>query len=390
MRRRAAGPPEEHTETAGARLPRTCKTRQRRVSSLSWPRVLHVDTSREWRGGQTQLLLLVRRTPGAAVACAPDGPLRPALEAEGVPVHPIPTGFPGRRALKAAARAHGAELLAAHTSRAHGLALGLGLPLVVHRRLDFPPGPLSRPKYLAPDGYVAVSYGVREVLLAAGVPGARIAVVHDGVDPGPLDRAVPDPPGLRRALGWPEDAVVLLAVGALVDHKGHRWLIEALSHLDGRVHLAIAGDGPLRRRLEGQARPLGQRVRLLGARSDVPWLLRSAALLVHPSTEEGLGQAVVEGLIAGLPVVASAVGGLPEVVSSVGALVPPRDPVALACAIRHTLDRLPEARARVAAAGEGIRARHHPDRLAAETVRAYRAVLQGPWRRRQGDPWTPG
>ena len=49
-------------------------------------RVLHVDTGREWRGGQTQLLHLVRASDGDQVVLPPDAPLRPALEALGIPV----------------------------------------------------------------------------------------------------------------------------------------------------------------------------------------------------------------------------------------------------------------------------------------------------------------
>lgn len=337
-------------------------------------RVLHVDTAREWRGGQTQLLYLASAGPPCAVALPPDAPLRPALEARGVEVLPVDFrgAWWGSTALRRAARDHGADLLAAHTSHAHGHALRAGLPVVVHRRVDFPPSPVSRRKYARPLGYVAVSGAVREVLAGAGVPRDRVAVVHDAVEP---TEGVMDPVGLRDELGWPRDARVLLALGALVDHKGHRWLVEAMHRLPD-AHLLVAGEGPLRRTLEALAAPLGRRVRWVGRRSDVPRLLRSVDLLVHPSTGEGMGQAVVEALLAGLPVVASAVGGLPEVVRDLGWLVPPRDPAALACAIRRALAD-PEARRRVEAARDVLRWRHGVPRLVERTHAAYQALLAG-------------
>src|SRR5690606_30908804 len=116
------GTPEEHAGIAGARPPRTPATRE---PGRRFPRVLHVDTAREWRGGQTQLLHLAASGPPCAVALPPDAPLRPALEARGVPVFPIEArgGWWGAGALADAARRYGADLIAAHTSHAHALAL---------------------------------------------------------------------------------------------------------------------------------------------------------------------------------------------------------------------------------------------------------------------------
>lgn len=287
-----------------------------------------------------------------------------------------PVGFRGSwrggRALARAAADFGAELLAAHTSHAHAHALRSGLPVVVHRRVDFAPGRLSRAKYRAALGYVAVSAAVRRVLEGAGVPGSRITVVHDAVRP--LDVST-DREGFRAELGWPSDAVVLLAAGALVDHKGHRWLVEAMQHLPD-LHLAIAGEGRLRAGLARRARALGSRIRLLGHRDDMGRLLGSADLFVHPSVEEGMGQVLVEAQLAGLPVVATAVGGVPEVVLPPGRLVPPRDPLALARAIRELLADS-GAREELALRRPLLLERHGVPTLVANTHAAYGAFLDG-------------
>jgi glycosyltransferase involved in cell wall biosynthesis len=105
-------------------------------------------------------------------------------------------------------------------------------------------------------------------------------------------------------------APLALALGRLHPNKGFDLLLEALA-ATREVTLWIAGDGPLRPRLERLATRLGiiGRVRFLGWREDVPRLLAAADLLVCPSLREPLGNVVIEAWSAGLPVVATASDG---------------------------------------------------------------------------------
>ena len=105
-------------------------------------------------------------------------------------------------------------------------------------------------------------------------------------------------------------APLALALGRLHPNKGFDLLLEALAGTR-EVTLWIAGDGPLRPRLERLAFRLGivGRVRFLGWREDVPDLLAAADLLVCPSLHEPLGNVVIEAWSAGLPVVATASDG---------------------------------------------------------------------------------
>lgn len=335
-------------------------------------KVLHVDTASEWRGGQVQLALLVRAAPGLGVAVVPGAPLSRALSGV-APVHPVLGGPLAAVHLRALIRALRPDLIAAHTSRAHSLALlaAGGRPVIVHRRVDFTVGkgvigPLKRLKYRAATGYVAVSDAVRRVLIDGGVAPERIDVVPDAVDPAPWTRAV-DRAAARERLGVPDGVPWLVAVGALVEHKGHRVLIDALRGVPD-AHLTIAGDGPLRGRLEAQAAGLGSRVRFLGQRGDVPEWLGAADRFVHPSLEEGLGQAVIEAMLAGVPVVASRAGGVPEVVGEDGVLVPPGDVAALTAAL------LAPSRSSSPAA-KRLRELHAPERLVLGTLDAYSRLV---------------
>jgi len=273
-------------------------------------RIVHVDTSTEWRGGQRQLQLLIRglqaRGHQQRLVCVPESPV------SGIDVAQV-AAYPGADLRNAVVvRRQRCDVLAAHTSHAHQACVLAGRRPVVHRRVDFRvSGGL---KYRQALGYVCVSEAVRRVL-AEVVPEEKLAVVHDGVDAlEPMSAA---------ELG---EGSIVLAVGALVDHKDHATLDAAAAGLDARV--LVAGSGPL------DDLP---NLELLGQRQDVAALFARADVFVHPSKEEGLGQVVLEALHAGVPIVATTAGGLPEVLDGVALLVPPQDPEALRQALRRAL-----------------------------------------------------
>lgn len=164
------------------------------------------------------------------------------------------------------------------------------------------------------------------------LPSGSVLTILNGVDPNRFsDQAV------QRVTGEPlkrqsPATQILMAVGSLTEHKDHRTLIKAL---DGLIRLGldveclIVGTGPLGQRLETMVAELGlaDRVRFLGARGDVPALMKGADVFVHPSTREGFGLVVAEAHAAGLPVVATDVGGVSEIVRDgvSGYLVRPGD-----------------------------------------------------------------
>ena len=140
---------------------------------------------------------------------------------------------------------------------------------------------------------------------------------------------------------WPTDAPVVLFVGRLAAQKAVDDLLAALDvlqHVRPDLRALIAGDGPLRDRLEEHAAAVGLRasVKFLGHREDVPRLLAACDLLVLPSLYEGLPNVVLEAMRFRKPVVATAAPGTTEVVADgeTGLLVPdaqprragPRDP----------------------------------------------------------------
>jgi glycosyltransferase involved in cell wall biosynthesis len=185
-------------------------------------------------------------------------------------------------------------------------------------------------------------YNVRHLRELA--PGAEVHEIVMGVDGDRFRRETP-------YAGGADSHVV--AVGRLVEKKGFRYLVEAAAELSG-VRFSIVGDGPLADELRGES------VELLGARSphEIRALLEDADLLAMPCVVAANGDrdsmpvVVKEALAMEVPVVASDEVGLPELVRPEwGRLVPPRDPQALAAAIRELLALPAEERAAMGRAG---------------------------------------
>ncbi len=367
------------------------------MSGVGPLRVLHVDSERSWRGGERQVLELMRRQRARGddphLAAPPGSALASRATAEGFPIHPVP--MRGTWDLLSAfrlARLHRTlrpDVAHWHAARAHALgavasALAPGPARILSRRVDFPvrrtPG--SRLLYALPiDTIIAISNGVRDALVRSGVPAGRIHVVPSGIDlgvhEGGYDRA-----GLRARLGVSDGEVLVLQVAALAPHKSQVDFLRAASLVHGRsarIRFWLAGEGPLREALEAAHRKLGlgETVRLLGHRDDVLDLYRAADLFCLSSYLEGLGTSILDAMAAGLPIVATRVGGIPEVVSDgeTGILVPPRDPGALADAIM-ALAGDPGRRRAMGAKGR-VRVRDFSaDRTEEGTRRVYREAIR--------------
>jgi glycosyltransferase involved in cell wall biosynthesis len=149
---------------------------------------------------------------------------------------------------------------------------------------------------------------------------------------------------LRAELKLPADAVLIGGAGRLTTQKGFTYALQAFKRIEREfpeAHLLIAGDGPLNMPLKAEARQLGlaRRVHFLGWRTDIPNVLAGLDVFVMPSLWEGFGLVLLEAMAQALPVVGSAVSAIPEIVAhgETGLLVPPRDPDALADALRTLL-----------------------------------------------------
>lgn len=189
---------------------------------------------------------------------------------------------------------------------------------------------------------IAVSEQIRETLIAAGARPERVTTVLNSIDPASFRRDRTRERPARANLALPADAIILGAVGRLEPQKRFDLLLDVLASLqldEPDLHLAIAGDGSLKPALETQIEKLGigGRAHLLGHRADVTELHHAFDIFVQSSDYEGTPNAVLEAMALETPIVATDVGGTREIAHhDVHALiVPPRDPAALAAAIRR-------------------------------------------------------
>ena len=208
-------------------------------------------------------------------------------------------------------------------------------------------------------------------------PELRYSVIPNGVD---MTRFRPS----ARARSRHPRKVRCLVVARLVERKGVADLIHAIAMLErGRYELEIVGTGPDEPRLQELARQLGvsREVVFTGSvdRGSIAGRYRDADIFTLASWEEAFGNVFAEALASGLPIVGSTVGGIPELVEhgKNGFLVPPREPRALAAAIRHLADH-PELRAEI---GRRNRAQAEANLSWARVTTRYMSVYNGVLRR---------
>jgi glycosyltransferase involved in cell wall biosynthesis len=235
-------------------------------------KILHIDTGREMRGGQIQVMLTLQGLQEAGHDCVLLARKHTRLwlaAREG--------GIPTRAAnpFMLAIHSLGVDLVHAHDARAHTMAaLACSTRFVVSRRVGFPVkrSPASRWKYRRARRFIAVSRFVAGELRRAGIPDEQIDVVYDGIE-----LAQP-------AADWrPCHSAVALKSA---DPQKGRTLIEAAAQITG---IPVVFSSDLRRDL------------------------LNASMFVYITHSEGLGSATLLAMAMGIPVIASSVGGLAEV-----------------------------------------------------------------------------
>jgi glycosyltransferase involved in cell wall biosynthesis/GT2 family glycosyltransferase len=230
------------------------------------------------------------------------------------------------------------------------------------------------------DRVIAVSEATRRVMTSVErVPEDRITVIYNGMEP-VREPAAEDVERVRHELGLSKKNVCLM-LARLHEEKGHRVLFDALPEIEARVGpiiILIAGDGPDRAALQAevQARGLGETVKFLGRREDVPELISVSSVVVLPSLAESFGFVVLEAMSLGTPVVAAETGGIPELIKHEdnGLLVPPSDSRRLADAISSLLEN-PRLAQMLAERGRDRVAAFSFDRMMRGYESVYSAIL---------------
>ncbi len=338
-------------------------------------KILHVEGGRNLYGGAFQVLHLLRGLAARGHdnllacprGCALGEAARPVAEVYGMPMHGDADLLMAVR-LRRLIRHTRPDLVHLHSRIGAdvmgGLAARLAGVAVIHtRRVDNPePRWQVALKYRLHDRVIAISEGIGRVLLAEGLPPAKLRVVRSAVD---FERYAQDCDrrAICKRLEVPDGALLIGVIAQLIARKGHRLLIDAAPELIAahpNLHIRLFGQGALDAALRRQIDEAGLNghIRLAGFREDLAEILPCLDLVVHPALMEGLGVSLLQAASAGVPIVASRVGGIPEAVrdGENGLLVPPGDVAALREAIGALLAD-PERRRALGQGGQTLMAR---------------------------------
>ncbi len=337
-------------------------------------------------------LLLVRRGHQVAVACPPDSELAKRAAERGITIEPLPMRgeFDLRAGYKLARLIKRKGYQVAHCHSAHAHSVGIiaskvtRIPaLIVSRRVDFPVGEkgwLNSYKYEAPDKFIAVSTGVKEVLIKGGIAEEKVVVVHSGIDLRRFENIDPLEELYKEFQLKGEEKVVGI-VAALAPHKDYPNFLRAARIVVDRlpqVRFLIVGEGKEAGRLRRLTAELGlgDSVIFTGFREDIPRLLSLFDVFVISSYLEGLCTSILDAMAAGVPVVATETGGIPDLVKDEenGILVPPRDPKRLAEGVLRLLNDSGLAQGMVKAGHSTVR-RFSAEQMAKKTEEVYRSAL---------------
>lgn len=358
-------------------------------------RVLHVESGMHLYGGARQVHYLLQGLQAQGVenilACAEGSAIGRAAASSVAQLAQMPMrgdhdlALVGR--LRRLIRRTRPDLVHLHSRRGAdtlgGLAAKLeGRPCVLSRRVDNPePRWWVELKYRLYDHVITISEGIRRVLLAEGLPAAKVSCVHSAVVAEdyrrPCDRRV-----FRETFALPAAGPVAGMIAQLIPRKGHRHLLAALPRVLARhpdLKVLLFGQGPLEGELRRavDAAGLAGSVRLVGFRDDLPRWLGCLDLVVHPADMEGLGVSLLQAAAAGVALIGTRVGGIPEIVreGQSGILLAPGDAAALAEAMIRLLDDEAERRRMGRAGAALVDAEFSVPAMVAGNLRVYEQVL---------------
>jgi glycosyltransferase involved in cell wall biosynthesis len=282
------------------------------------------------------------------------------------------------------------QIAHAHKGRARTLTVLAGLmgapaKLVLNRGVSFRIGRVHRVGYTSRrvHAIVAVCQSIKDNLVAAGIPAGKITVIYSATD---LERFHPGVDGrpVRRELGLSDEDALVTQVGVRSWRGWHDVLeaMRAVAAACNRARLLFIGvPGPRIDEIAERARQagLGDRVRALGHRDDVPAILKASDVVVDGSYAGlGITGSIREALACERPVIATALAGMPELVldGKTGLLVPPREPAALGTAVLRVLSDRAGARAMARAGRERVEARFSLGAKLDATEALYRRLIE--------------
>jgi glycosyltransferase involved in cell wall biosynthesis len=212
---------------------------------------------------------------------------------------------------------------------------------------------LERLTALITTAFVTVSGADREEGIRKGIfKKDDVTLIRSGIDLQQFNDLPGDRISLRRKLGIGRDVPAIAMVACFKPQKAPLDFVRVAKKVSDERDDALfylVGDGLLRPQVEKLIEELniGDKVRLLGWRRDIPEIMRSIDLLVLTSLWEGLPRVLPQAMASGVPVVATNVNGAPEAIRNGlnGYLLPPGDVAGMAKKILYLINNPEEAHA---------------------------------------------
>lgn len=324
-------------------------------------KVLHIDSQKEWRGGQQQGIYLfeamLRKGYKTMFLCRSNSKLSSYLKKNNLPAIEMnmfaEIDFISAIRIALFCRKHKYNVLYLHSAGAHSIGLTAKffsprLKLIGMRRVDFriKQNFLSQIKYKSAlvNSIVCISNEIKRVMLECGISQNRLKVIHSGIDIKKFENVKVNP-SFKIELGIDEDEIVIGTIAALQGHKDYPNLLNAARIvIDSRenVTFVAVGDGKDKEELKElhSKLNLGNKFIFSGYQKNVSQFLFLFDVFVLASKKEGLGTSILDAQSVGLPIIATNAGGIPEAVQHNinGILVKPQNAHDLADAIINIVD----------------------------------------------------
>ncbi|AHM60220.1 glycosyltransferase [Flammeovirgaceae bacterium 311] len=298
-------------------------------------KVLHLSSETSWRGGEQQIAYLIEELSALGVdnivACQKGSPFEAYCQKKGIPYISLSfrNSFDLTTSLgvKQLCSREKADLVHIHSSKSHGVAIladmmGNKLPLILSRRVDFPPksNVFTSQKYNYPRirRILCVSEAIRQVMLPHIVEKEKVHTVYSGIDLKKFDS--PQPANyLRTQFEISRQQLLVGNISAIAPHKDYYTFVDTAEELLRRklpLKFLIIGKGPEEAAIKAyvQNKGLQEQIYFPGFLNNIQQILPELDIFLMTSETEGLGTTLLDAFAAKVPVVATRAGGIPEIV----------------------------------------------------------------------------
>lgn len=293
--------------------------------------ILHVSSAKSWRGGEQQLVNLMKGLNHIHVnnhlLCPENSPLALHPHEDYCYLHTYRkfSSFNPIASIKilSLVNRHHIDIVHVHDSHAHNYGitaatLGMKCPIVVSRKVDFPSRSVSKYNHSSIKAIICVSNHVKSIIEPIIMNKELLHVIHDSID---LNKRSDKTINLRKQFNIPTDHYIVANISALADHKDYPTFLKTAKELDSSeqafTFLIIGSDAGEELKLKKLWEDLDIKSSVIftGYLPDAQLALNEIDVFLFTSKEEGLGSTLLDAMLYEVPIVSTAVGGVPEIIN---------------------------------------------------------------------------